>query len=116
MKVRNTRTDGLLVSQLEKANSFFSRLRGLIGRKSLASGHGFLIPRCGNSIHTFFMKFPIDLVFINRKGFVKHIRHKVKPWRLVIAPILGSTDCIELPAGTAKAKGLKLGDRLRVEA
>ncbi len=116
MRVINKKTKKVVVQKLEKATTVWKRLKGLLGRKSLPKGHGLLILRSGNSIHTFFMKFSIDLVFINRKGVVKHIANSVKPWRIVFAPVFGRTDCLELPAGTVKAAGVKLGDILSVEA
>ena len=63
----------------EIAGSFLARVRGLIGRKSLAPGTGLLIPHC-NAIHTFFMKFPIDAVFIDRNGQVVKTVRNICPW------------------------------------
>ena len=63
--VTNLRTQETIVTQLEVADTLRTRLQGLIGRKELKHGQGMLIKRSGNSIHTFFMKFNIDLIFIN---------------------------------------------------
>ncbi|MDZ4678773.1 MAG: DUF192 domain-containing protein [Oligoflexia bacterium] len=115
-KVINNRTNKILVDNLETAKHMSGRLVGLLGRTSLPDGHGLLLKRSGNSIHTFFMKFTIDVAFMDSKGTVKHLAHEVKPWRLIIAPLIFQTDCLELPAGTLKKTDTQKGDSLRVEA
>ena len=67
----------------EVAESAFERMRGLIGRSSLATGKGMLITKC-NCIHTFFMRFPIDATFLDRKGVVVNVVRNIRPWRLWI--------------------------------
>ena len=67
----------------EVAESAFERMRGLIGRSSLATGKGMLITKC-NCIHTFFMRFPIDATFLDRKGAVVKVVRNIRPWRLWI--------------------------------
>ena len=64
----------------EVAESAFERMRGLIGRTGLAHGTGMLITKC-NCIHTFFMKFPIDATFLDRKGDVVKVVRNIRPWR-----------------------------------
>lgn len=64
----------------EVARSFFQRLRGLIGRRSMPPGEGMLILRC-NAIHTFFMRFAIDATFLDRDGRVVKTVRNIKPWR-----------------------------------
>ena len=67
----------------EVAETFRDRMRGLVGRDGLAPGTGMLITRC-NCIHTLFMRFPIDAVFLDRRGdAVKTVRN-VRPWRLFV--------------------------------
>lgn len=114
-RVINSRNKLVLVEALEIATNLVSRLMGLMGRKNFSSGQGMLITRSGNSIHTCFMKFPIDVAFINKTGEVKYLRSEIKPWRLVVAPVLISTDCLELPAGTLNKCDTRIGDILRVE-
>jgi uncharacterized protein len=114
-RVVNARNGKVLVNRLERARGILSRMQGLIGRQRLEAGDGLWIPRSGNSIHTCFMKFPIDVAFVNCGGIVKYLARDVKPWRLVIAPILFNTDCLELPAGTLQATETRKGDQLRVE-
>jgi uncharacterized protein len=93
----------------EVAESARSRMLGLMGRRSLAPGNGMLI-NGAPSIQTFFMRFPIDVVFLDREKNVVGISHEVKPWRA--AGARGASAALELPAGTAATLGLALGDRL----
>ena len=69
--------------RIKVARSFFDRLRGLIGVKSLATDEGLLIERC-NCIHTLFMRFPIDATFLDRNGNVVKIVRNIRPWRLFV--------------------------------
>jgi uncharacterized membrane protein (UPF0127 family) len=65
------------------ARTFFERAKGLIGTKSLMPGEGLLILRC-NSIHTFFMSFPIDAAFLDRNDNVVKVVRNIHPWRLFV--------------------------------
>ena len=65
------------------ARTFFERAKGLIGTKRLPPGEGLLILRC-NSIHTFFMSFPIDAVFLDRNDNVVKAVRNIRPWRLFV--------------------------------
>ena len=65
------------------ARTFFERAKGLIGTKSLMTGEGLLILRC-NSIHTFFMSFPIDAAFLDRNDNVVKVVRNIHPWRLFV--------------------------------
>ena len=62
------------------ARTLFERMKGLIGTKSLRTGEGLLILGC-NSIHTFFMSFPIDATFFDRRGDVVKVVRNIRPWR-----------------------------------
>ena len=66
--------------EAEVAETMFERMRGLIGRKTLAPGKGLLIPKC-NCIHTFFMRFPIDATFLDKNGRTVKVVRNVRPWR-----------------------------------
>jgi uncharacterized membrane protein (UPF0127 family) len=114
--VINASKEKQLVSDLEIAESFMTRLIGLMGRASFPNGKGLWIKGSGNSIHTFFMRVPIDLIFVNKEKKVKYLVHNMKPWKIVVVPTLERTDCLELPAGTIAETGTTLGDILRVEA
>jgi hypothetical protein len=86
-------------------------MRGLLGREGLRSGEGLLI-RPANSIHTFFMRFAIDVVFIDRAGVVLKVVSALRPWRL--AGSRGARFALELRAGEAAVRGIQPGDRLRL--
>lgn len=87
-----------IASDLKTADSLFSRTKGLLGRKSLPEGEGLWIKRC-NSIHTAFMKFPIDVLFVDKDLKVIHMYENLKPWRITRLHFR-ATSVIELPAGT----------------
>ena len=92
-----------------RAESPFSRMRGLLGRKSLAPDEGILLRPAG-SVHTAFMRFAIDVVFVDREGEVLRIAEALPPWRTASAR--GAKAVIELAAGAAAAAGLTAGQRL----
>jgi len=91
------------------ADRMLSRMRGLLGRRGLDSGEGLLI-RPAPSIHTFFMRFPIDAVFLSRDGEVLKIAENVGPWRTRSSRRAFAV--LELAAGEATRRGLAVGSRL----
>ena len=93
------------------ADSALTRMRGLLGRKHLDSGHGILI-RPAPAIHTWFMRFAIDAVFLDRELNVLSVRPGLRPWRM--ASQRGARAVLELPAGEAERRGIEPGDRLEV--
>lgn len=105
-------SDGVVVCErCEVADGFRTRTRGLMGRAGLEPGEGMLIRPAG-SIHTFFMRFPIDCVFLDRELAVVAVREAVKPWRAAAAR--GAKSTLELPAGEVSRVGVAAGDRLRL--
>ena len=93
----------------EVADTVLTRMRGLLGRKQLEPGTGLLL-RPAPSIQTFFMRFPIDVVFLDRDGRVLKIAPELRPWRA--AGCRGARQVLELPAGEAARRGITTGDRL----
>jgi len=93
------------------ADSPVSRMRGLLGRNELPSGEGLLL-RPASSIHTFFMRFPIDAVFLDRTLRVLQISDELHPWRA--ASRRGAHAVLELPAGHSARRGLAVGDSLQI--
>jgi uncharacterized membrane protein (UPF0127 family) len=87
----------------------FARLRGLLGRRGLAEGEGMLL-RPASSIHTAFMRFAIDAVFVDADGCVVRVVDSIPPWRAAGAK--GAKAVVELPAGAAASAGLRAGERL----
>ena len=95
----------------ELADGFFSRFRGLMGRARLEPDQGLMLRPAG-SIHTLFMRFPIDAVFLDRELHVVDVRERLRPWRAAWAR--GARIVLELPAGGDPRP--QIGDRLAVEA
>jgi uncharacterized protein len=106
-----TRHDGVVVcEECLVAATPLARLRGLLGRKSLPSGQGILL-RPAASIHTFFMRFAIDAVFLDEELRVVAIAADLRPWRA--AGKRGARAVLELPAGECARRGLAIGDQIR---
>lgn len=95
-----------IAGPLEVAETFLERTRGLLGRGGLEGRAGMVIERCG-MIHTWFMRFPIDAVYLSRDGTVRKVSPGVKPWRFSGAPFAHCT--VELRAGAASEAGLEAG-------
>ena len=104
-----TRSDGALVCRARVARSFWSRFRGLMLTTGLAPGTGLLFPRT-SSVHTHFMRYPIDVVFLDGDRRVVSIRHTLRPWRFASAK--GSSSVLELAAGECARLGFAEGDVL----
>ena len=85
------------------------RMRGLLGRRSLGAGEGLLL-RPAAAIHTAFMRFTIDAVFLDREGVVLQIAHDLQPWRT--AARRGARAVLELPSGSARRHGFGAGAKL----
>jgi uncharacterized protein len=90
-----------------------ARMVGLLAHRSLGSGDGLVLRPCA-SIHTCFMRFAIDVVFVDEHGVVVHTVERMRPFRLTWAS--RAHDAIELPAGTLASAGLAPGQRVRIEA
>lgn len=112
-KVTNETRGKLLADRAEWAASFADRFVGLMGRRSLAFGEGMHIVPC-NSIHTFFMRIPIDVAFLDRQGLIVKQIPAMPPWR-VSSVYFKAHSVLELPAGTLAASGTQEGDRLVFE-
>jgi hypothetical protein len=91
------------------ADSAWTRSKGLLGRASLDEDEGILL-RPGGSIHMFFMRFPIDAVFLDGELRVLRVAAGLKPWRM--ASKRGAKAVLELPAGRCDHVGVAEGDRL----
>ncbi len=112
MTVRNLSRRTVLGTKIEIAGSGQARRKGLLGRAGLEPGGGLWIVPC-ESVHTFFMRFPIDLVYLDRKNRVRKVRHAVGPWRL--SACLRAHSVLELPAGTAQRSGTAPGDLIEMQ-
>jgi uncharacterized membrane protein (UPF0127 family) len=106
----NTSKGTVLAECLREARTPWSRLVGLLSHAHLPEGEGLLIVPC-SSVHTFFMRFPIDVAFFDRKGRVLKVFISVPPFRLLLGGP-GARMALELPSGTLISTGTELGDQL----
>jgi uncharacterized protein len=112
MKATDCTSGKNLALNLAVADTLFTRLKGLLGRSALPAGQGLWIKPC-NSIHTFGMKFPIDVVFLDKGSRVVGVAKTLRPNR-ISRIYCGAASVIELPAGTIDAAQTKLGHQLKV--
>ena len=111
--VQNHTRGQSLVSRAELADTFWARLRGLMGRPSLGAGEG-LILKGEKNIHTFFMKFPIDVLYVDRGWRVVRLHRAMPPNR--IGPFVPrSFYVVELPEGGIEKTGTNVGDQLALQ-
>ena len=110
MKATNRTTGQTLAGNLLMAETPMSRTRGLLGRNGLPEGEGLLLRPC-LGVHTFFMKFPIDLVFLDRRNRVVAAVKDLKPHRMT-GLVRSASSVLELPAGTVEASGTCVGNEI----
>jgi hypothetical protein len=110
--VRNQTRDTVLGDAVDVANTSATRRTGLLKHERLEPGQGLWISPC-EAVHTFFMKFAIDLVYIDKQRKVRKVRHAVPAWRLSMC--LSARSILELPPGTAEQTGTQVGDQLVIE-
>ena len=113
MILRNPRTGAALAVRVERASSMLGRMRGLLGRSELPQGDALLIAPCA-SIHTLFMRFRIDVVFLSRALRVVRAISGLHPWRATRFH-RGAAMAVELPEGTVARTGTREGDVLELE-
>jgi uncharacterized membrane protein (UPF0127 family) len=112
MRVENSSRAATLGAAIRVATSTIDRTVGLLRTPLLRPGEGLWIER-SPSIHMFFMRYPIDAVFVDKDRRVTKVVHDLKPWR-VVWWAKGARDCLELPAGTARVTNTQIGDQLRL--
>jgi uncharacterized membrane protein (UPF0127 family) len=110
--------EAVLARRVASADSFWGRFMGLMGRASLPDDEGLYIP--GNSIHMFFMRFPIDAVFVGQPDAsgarpVVACRPGLRPWTGLVMPVRDAAGVVELPVGTIARAGIQAGAELRFE-
>jgi uncharacterized membrane protein (UPF0127 family) len=119
VQILTLNTQALLAEKCHVAESFWNRFKGLMGRAQFDAGEGLLFPRC-NNVHMWFMRIPIDLVFLRdaqsedgRKCFeVTSVRVRVRPWSIFPFWDQSAHHTLELPAGTLERQRLTPGDLL----
>lgn len=99
----------VVIARLERADSAWSRLRGLLGRAGLDRDQALWIDPC-TSIHMFFMRFPLDVVFLDADHQVVRVHEDVRPWRLARGGKFARS-VLELPTGTIAHFNVRVGDR-----
>jgi uncharacterized protein len=102
--------ENVVCERCRVADAFLLRLRGLAGRRRLPAGQGLLFPRT-RSVHTHFMRFAIDVVFLDDEDRVVHVVPRLRPWRL--AASRNARAVLELRAGQAEKRRLRVGTKLR---
>src|ERR1700683_4723089 len=102
----------MLADGAEVADTSAKRRTGLLKHTGLGPGEGLWIVPC-ESVHSFFMKFTIDVVYLDRKHRVKKIRPEMTPWRM--SACLTAHSVLELPAGTIAGTGTQAGDQLEIK-
>ncbi|MGI5875990.1 MAG: DUF192 domain-containing protein [Dethiobacteria bacterium] len=111
-EVYNKTKKKIILDEVEIADSFFLRLKGLLGRRELLPRKGIIIMPC-RSVHTLGMLFPIDLAFVSRDQLICYLIEAMKPNR--ISPVVKEACCvIEAPAGTFNFSGTEVGDEISI--
>jgi uncharacterized protein len=110
VEIINESNAGALLVKAEVADTFFRRLKGLLGRRELPAGRGMLL-KPANSIHTIGMKFAIDVIFLDREGRILKIIEKMPPGK--ISPLVKGAHCVIETAGSELSiKPAAIGDKL----
>lgn len=109
----NTTKNVMIAKHVRVADNFLSRLKGLMGVPGLPEGHGLWIVPCAD-IHSCFMRFEFDAIFMDHGGKVVHLVERMKPWRMT-PWIKGSKVVLELDGGVIDKTGTELGDIVVLE-
>lgn len=112
MRIVNLRNNAVLAEKARIADSFFSRLTGLLNRRSLEKGEA-LILSPSNCVHSFFMRFRIDAIFLDKSGKVVGLLPSFKPFR-TSRIYFNSSVTIELPENSIKSSQIQLGDTIKI--
>src|SRR5262245_48115253 len=112
MRVVNLRTEAIVAERVWRADTFLTRARGLLGRSALEAGEGLWIDPC-SSIHMFFMRFPIDAVFVDGEARVTSLVVDLRPWRVAFGGAEARA-VLEVEVGAIEASGTRIGDALKL--
>jgi uncharacterized membrane protein (UPF0127 family) len=113
LQVSNLTRHTVLATCMEVADKGQKRRKGLLGRERLSPGEGMWILPC-EAVHTFGMRFPIDLVYLDRKNRIKKLRSHVPPWRL--SACFSAHSVLELASGTILSTKTSPGDRIEISS
>ncbi len=106
MQIVNSETGEIIFEKVDVADTFFKRFKGLIGRENIDPDFSMVFHNA-NSIHTCFMRFNIDVIFLDKDMRVVKISHDLKPWRLMFC--LAAKSVVECLGGVAGKKGIRVG-------
>jgi uncharacterized protein len=112
IRVSNSTRGTVVAETADVADTSEKRREGLLKRSGLARGEGLWIVPC-EAVHCFFMKFTIDVVYLNRQKQVVKVRPALKPWRM--SACLSARSVLELPEGQIRATGTQPGDQFEFE-
>jgi uncharacterized membrane protein (UPF0127 family) len=112
MEILNSTKGTTIATQATQAKTFLARGRGLMMAPPLPEGGGLVIDPC-NSIHMFFMRYPLDVLFVDKKGEVVFLYEAIKPWR-VGRIVKGAKFAVELPVGTIETSRTQVGDTVKM--
>ena len=113
MTILNATRGTTIAAEAVRAQSFLARGRGLMMAPPLPAGGGLVLDPC-NSIHMFFMRYPLDVLFVDKDGVVVFMYTEIKPWR-VGRIVRGAKLAVELPAGTISGSQTQMGDRVTMQ-
>ncbi|HBY20518.1 MAG: hypothetical protein A2Y24_02080 [Clostridiales bacterium GWE2_32_10] len=113
MKLINITTNIIISTKVEIADTFFKRFIGLMGRKNMEREEVLVIKPC-NNVHMFFMRFAIDVIFVDREDEICYIQENLKP-RQISKYMYDAIYVIELPVDRVREKDIKVGDRLVID-
>lgn len=113
MRIINKTKNTVLAEETVVADTFFTRMKGLLGKKEFKKGQALILKPC-NSIHTFFMRFPIDVLFINKDNRIIKAISSLNPFYFTYI-YFNAAFAIELPAGTIESSLTQDGDTLLLE-
>ncbi|MGQ9462898.1 MAG: DUF192 domain-containing protein [Candidatus Fervidibacter sp.] len=112
VQVRNTTKEVTICRKCFVAETVLQRLIGLMGRGELKKDEGLLLTHARGGVHTCFMKFAIDVAYLNGEGSIVAVKHNIKPWRVWIVNSRDAVMALELPAGRLSETGTEVGDKL----
>jgi uncharacterized protein len=112
VRALNVSKETVIVSDLKEATGFFQRFIGLMGRARLENNEGLWMARC-SAIHTFWMKFPIDVVFLDKNFIVIKTVNGLRPFRPMVS-CRYAEGILELPEGTIERAQVQIGDRVKM--
>jgi len=115
VRVRNKTKGTLVCKRCFLARTWLQRLVGLMGRKSLGRDEGLLLTKAAGGVHTCFMRFAIDVAYLDERGQVIAVKENMKPWRIWVVRDKNALMALELPAGRLKETATEVGDLLEFQ-